>query len=107
MDVKRHQERALLTLVQPDEEKKEQVDREVTQSNLALKEMCAKAEKELEHVRLQLQSKVHNSEQSQRELAKLKFQVEQLKAELERAKQDSISKDINLRGYTELADLNN
>jgi predicted transcriptional regulator len=30
MDVKRHQERALLTLVQPDEEKKEQVDREVT-----------------------------------------------------------------------------
>lgn len=33
--------------------------------------------------------------------------MEQLKAELDRAKQDSLSKDINLRGYSEIAQLNN
>ena len=106
-DVKRHQERALLSLVQPDDEKKAELEKEVGEKNLVMQERCVKAEREVEQLRLSLQTKCTDTETAQRELAQLNFKVEQLKAELDRAKQDSLSKDINLRGYSEIAQLNN
>ena len=106
-DVKRHQERALLSLVQPDDEKKAELEKEVGEKNLVMQERCVKAEREVEQLRLSLQTKCSDTETAQRELAQLNFKVEQLKAELDRAKQDSLSKDINLRGYSEIAQLNN
>ena len=61
-DVKRHQERALLTLVQPDEEKKAQLEKEVGEVKLVLQERCTKAEREVEHLRMSLQEKCSETE---------------------------------------------
>ena len=72
-----------------------------------LQERCAKAEREVEHLRLSLQGKCGATESLQKELAQLKFSMEQGKADLERAKQDSLTKDIKMRGFSELAQLNN
>jgi len=68
-DVKRHQEKALLSLVQPDEEKKAQLQKEIAENNLMMQERCVKAEREVEHLRLSLQAKVADTEAAQRELA--------------------------------------
>ena len=74
---------------------------------LILEERVVKAEHELEQMRLTLQEKVKEVERLNIESAKLTFNFEQQKAELDRTKQDNMTKDINLRGYTELAELNN
>ena len=50
-DVKRHQERNLLSLVQPDDEKKAQLEKEVNERSLVMQERCVKAEREVEHLR--------------------------------------------------------
>ena len=71
-----------------------------------MQERCVKAEREVEHLRLQLQTKVTETETAQRELAQLKFSLEKLKAALELAKSESASKEIKMRGYSELAQLN-
>lgn len=68
-DAKRHQEKALLSLVQPDEEKKMQLQKEIAESNLVMQERCVKAEREVERLRLSLQGKVDDAETAQRELA--------------------------------------
>jgi len=61
-DAKRHQEKALLSLVQPDEEKKTQLQKEITESSLVMQERCIKAEREVERLRLSLQGKVDDGE---------------------------------------------
>lgn len=55
---------------------------------------------------MQLQGKSDETEAAQRELAQVKFNLEKARGELERAKQDGMTKDYSLRGYTELAELN-
>ena len=55
---------------------------------------------------MSLQEKCSETETAQRELAQLKFSMEQQKSELQQAKQESLTKDINLRGYSELAQVN-
>lgn len=59
-----------------------------------MQERCVKAEREVENLRLQLQTKVKETEAAERELAQLKFSIEKLKSELELAKNESVSKDI-------------
>ena len=71
-----------------------------------MQERCVKAEREVEDLRQSLQAKCTDIENLKRELAQLKFSTEQLKSELASAKQESLSKDINLRGYSEIASLN-
>ena len=61
-DVKRHQERALLSLVQPDDEKKAELEKEVGEKNLVMQERCVKAEREVEQLRLSLQTKCSDTE---------------------------------------------
>ena len=53
-DVKRHQERNLLSLVQPDDEKKAQLEKEVNERSLVMQERCVKAEREVEQMRQSL-----------------------------------------------------
>ena len=68
-DVKRHQERNLLSLVQPDDEKKAQLEKEVNERSLVMQERCVKAEREVEQMRQSLQSKAGEIEALKRELA--------------------------------------
>ena len=55
---------------------------------------------------MQCQEKFKDTERLQRENAKLTFANEQQKAELQRKNDDCRSKDINLRGFDELAKIN-
>ena len=52
----------MLTLVQPDEEKKAQLEKEVGEVKLVLQERCTKAEREVEHLRMSLQEKCSETE---------------------------------------------
>lgn len=75
----------------------------MAEDTLVLQERCVKAEREVEHLRLSLQTKVSEAEAASKELAQLRFKAEKLQTELVTAKQEGFSKDIKMRGLSELA----
>ena len=53
-DIKRHQEQTLLSLIQPDQDKKAQLEKEIKEEALIAKERLIKAEKEVEKLQFEL-----------------------------------------------------